>query len=204
MTQHWYYCHTCQMVDRIGCCTSCAKVCHAGHDVSYAKYGSFFCDCGAKEDNSCLALKKRDSKPIATLAKRSSSPQPTREPGKHLCNVFNLNLDFVYSTETKRIRSIKTKQIEDLKQLIVAMLSTHRCLDKLKVFINGLFAKDEVASNYDSTLLNTLSSSLRSQLDRLKKYDKSVDVNEQLFIPTLGSQEGSSLDPELAAWSWLL
>ena len=24
-----------------------------GHDVTYSKFGSFFCDCGAKEDGSC-------------------------------------------------------------------------------------------------------------------------------------------------------
>ncbi len=61
MNQHWYYCHTCKMIERIGMCTVCAKVCHKGHDVSYAKYGSFFCDCGAKEDGTCKALVKRAS-----------------------------------------------------------------------------------------------------------------------------------------------
>uniref|UniRef100_A0A8C6ZIF0 UBR-type domain-containing protein n=1 Tax=Nothoprocta perdicaria TaxID=30464 RepID=A0A8C6ZIF0_NOTPE len=29
-------------------------ICHKDHEISYAKYGSFFCDCGAKEDGSCL------------------------------------------------------------------------------------------------------------------------------------------------------
>uniref|UniRef100_A0A3Q1FI58 UBR-type domain-containing protein n=1 Tax=Acanthochromis polyacanthus TaxID=80966 RepID=A0A3Q1FI58_9TELE len=42
------------MVDGVGVCTVCAKVCHKDHEISYAKYGSFFCDCGAKEDgNPC-------------------------------------------------------------------------------------------------------------------------------------------------------
>lgn len=41
------------MNDGVGVCTICAKVCHKDHDISYAKYGSFFCDCGAKEDGSC-------------------------------------------------------------------------------------------------------------------------------------------------------
>ena len=41
------------MVDGVGVCTICAKVCHKDHDLSYAKHGSFFCDCGAKEDRSC-------------------------------------------------------------------------------------------------------------------------------------------------------
>ena len=48
-----YHCHTCKMVDSIGVCTVCAKVCHKDHDLSYAKFGSFFCDCGAKEDGTC-------------------------------------------------------------------------------------------------------------------------------------------------------
>uniref|UniRef100_A0A8C3UWM2 UBR-type domain-containing protein n=1 Tax=Catharus ustulatus TaxID=91951 RepID=A0A8C3UWM2_CATUS len=47
-----YHCHTCKMVDGVGVCTVCAKVCHKDHEISYAKYGSFFCDCGAKEDGS--------------------------------------------------------------------------------------------------------------------------------------------------------
>ena len=51
--QHWYHCHTCGMLDSVGVCTVCVRVCHKGHDVTYAKNGSFFCDCGAKEDNSC-------------------------------------------------------------------------------------------------------------------------------------------------------
>ena len=59
MNQHWYHCHTCKMVDGVGVCTVCAKVCHSSCDVTYSKHGSFFCDCGAKEDGSCTALVKR-------------------------------------------------------------------------------------------------------------------------------------------------
>ena len=59
--QHWYHCHTCKLVKGSGVCSICAKVCHKGHDLTYAKYGSFFCDCGAKEDGSCKALVKRTS-----------------------------------------------------------------------------------------------------------------------------------------------
>ena len=53
-----YHCHTCKMVDGMGVCTVCAKVCHKDHELSYAKYGSFFCDCGAKEDGSCQVMVK--------------------------------------------------------------------------------------------------------------------------------------------------
>lgn len=45
--QHWYSCYTCGLVDSKGCCTSCMRVCHAGHDVVYSGKSRFFCDCGA-------------------------------------------------------------------------------------------------------------------------------------------------------------
>uniref|UniRef100_A0A1A9WGV3 UBR-type domain-containing protein n=1 Tax=Glossina brevipalpis TaxID=37001 RepID=A0A1A9WGV3_9MUSC len=47
------------MINTVGVCSVCARVRHKGHDVSYAKYGNFFCDCGAKEDGSCQALSRR-------------------------------------------------------------------------------------------------------------------------------------------------
>ena len=59
MNQHWYHCHTCKMVEGIGVCSVCARVCHADCDTTYSKFGSFFCDCGAKEDGSCRALVAR-------------------------------------------------------------------------------------------------------------------------------------------------
>ena len=47
--QHWYNCYTCGLVWEKGCCTLCALVCHDGHDVSYSRYSSFFCDCAAED-----------------------------------------------------------------------------------------------------------------------------------------------------------
>jgi E3 ubiquitin-protein ligase UBR4 len=78
MNQHWYHCHTCNMVDGVGVCSVCARVCHRGHDVTYAKYGNFFCDCGAKEDTSCLALTKR-------------SPQSSEHPTTNGTTFHNAN-----------------------------------------------------------------------------------------------------------------
>uniref|UniRef100_A0A1I7VYD8 Zinc finger in N-recognin family protein n=1 Tax=Loa loa TaxID=7209 RepID=A0A1I7VYD8_LOALO len=52
--QHWYNCYTCGMVEGEGVCSVCAVNCHRNHDLSYSKFGSFFCDCGAK---GCVALK---------------------------------------------------------------------------------------------------------------------------------------------------
>ncbi|CAH8826370.1 unnamed protein product [Trichobilharzia szidati] len=42
--QHWYHCFTCNLQESHGVCSVCAKVCHFGHDLSYAKYSGFFCD----------------------------------------------------------------------------------------------------------------------------------------------------------------
>lgn len=47
--QHWYNCYTCGLTWDKGCCSLCALVCHEGHDVSYSRYSSFFCDCGAED-----------------------------------------------------------------------------------------------------------------------------------------------------------
>lgn len=57
--QHWYNCYTCGLTWDKGCCTLCALVCHRGHDVSYSRYSSFFCDCGA-EDGASTAASERN------------------------------------------------------------------------------------------------------------------------------------------------
>lgn len=113
MNQHWYHCHTCRMLDGVGVCSICARVCHKGHDLCYAKYGNFFCDCGAKEDGSCQALVKRSPQSVdataavaatgsnqqsgsfstehmltSSLRRRTSSPVPSDKVSSHI----NLNI----------------------------------------------------------------------------------------------------------------
>lgn len=65
------------MVDGVGVCSICARVCHKGHDVTYAKFGSFFCDCGAKTDGSCIALVRRASANNEGSNNRGSAPIPS-------------------------------------------------------------------------------------------------------------------------------
>jgi len=57
-----------------GCCTLCALVCHQGHDVSYSRYSSFFCDCGAEDGGesdrtrvSCKCLSTLSSEKVRAL-----------------------------------------------------------------------------------------------------------------------------------------
>lgn len=53
-----YYCYICKMVDGVGVCIVCVKVCYKDYDLIYVKFGFFFCDCGVKDDGSCKVLEK--------------------------------------------------------------------------------------------------------------------------------------------------
>lgn len=78
----------------------CANVCHKDHDISYAKYGSFFCDCGAKEDGSCLAL----TKPTG-----SSKPEPKRANGDKKLKSLKA------PTKQKRYKSVSSSSTATVK-----------------------------------------------------------------------------------------
>ena len=58
--QHWYICYTCGLSGSRGCCSACARTCHAGHDVVYSRCSRFFCDCGgggsSAQGGSCKCL----------------------------------------------------------------------------------------------------------------------------------------------------
>ena len=73
------------MLEGVGCCSMCARVCHRDHDVTYSKHGSFFCDCGAKEDGSCIALTPR--LPLTSEVDSSSK----RKGGQYYDNVRQKN-----------------------------------------------------------------------------------------------------------------
>ncbi|VDP33318.1 unnamed protein product [Schistosoma mattheei] len=77
--QHWYHCFTCNLQESHGVCSVCAKVCHSGHDLSYAKFSGFFCDCGAGQngDSFCQAMTSRvisnkDSFPVNMIKDRNN------------------------------------------------------------------------------------------------------------------------------------
>jgi hypothetical protein len=51
------HCNTCGLSGNYGICDSCAKICHAGHDVvERDHHESFFCDCGNEEKGPCKCL----------------------------------------------------------------------------------------------------------------------------------------------------
>jgi len=43
--QPWFYCYTCNVVGKYGCCLPCALKCHNGHDIVYNRISQFYCDC---------------------------------------------------------------------------------------------------------------------------------------------------------------
>ncbi|XP_014478762.1 PREDICTED: protein purity of essence isoform X5 [Dinoponera quadriceps] len=200
MNQHWYHCHTCNMVDGVGVCTVCARVCHRGHDVTYAKYGNFFCDCGAKDDGSCQALTKRSPQssehqvgnnipynnvgaPVesnllltSSLRRRASSPV-------HLYDKHERN-----GRDTQK-QACLAKQLESSKDWIYSQLWKSGLVSSLVDLTRVLVpAVDASCQRYSPVGCHA-----RAQLalKHLHTLDKKFEHTDQLMLPTLGSQEGA-------------
>uniref|UniRef100_A0A7S4HJX2 Uncharacterized protein n=1 Tax=Vannella robusta TaxID=1487602 RepID=A0A7S4HJX2_9EUKA len=52
--QEWFECETCNLKDGLGCCATCARVCHEGHQLTSKGIHSCFCDCG-DSNPSCVS-----------------------------------------------------------------------------------------------------------------------------------------------------
>lgn len=191
MNQHWYHCHTCRMLDGVGVCSVCARVCHKNHDLSYAKYGNFFCDCGAKEDGSCQALVKRSpqstmdgagsatvTKPYVTenmlpssLRRRASSPV------------------VIDRTNMLRERNKIVKQLEGSKEYLLSYLENASVINTLIELMQKLIeAVDAYCSRTSAVGCYTRAV---HALQQLHTADKKYINTDQLMLPTLGSQEGA-------------
>lgn len=197
--QHWYHCNTCSMVDGAGVCTVCARVCHRTHDVTYAKYGNFFCDCGSKADGSCQALTKRspqssehqigntapynntnggdNSTPITNrLRRRASSPVHYHE-----------KLD--RSGRDKQKQAALAKQLEGSKEWVLSQLWSSGLVSSLVELTHTLLP----AVNSSCQKNSPVGCHTRAQiaLRQLHKLDKKFEHTDQLMLSTLGSQEGA-------------
>lgn len=195
INQHWYHCHTCKMVDKAGVCSVCARVCHKNHDISYAKYGNFFCDCGAKEDGSCQALSKRtnlnqdsamigigsglndiDHNNSSSVRRRASTPPLHSLSSRDANQVMDRTMQL-----TKMIEASKEnlKVTEKWKTVV-------KCL--LEFFEYLMPAIQENCAKY-----STVGCQLRAKngLERLHKPVKTFAISDQLMVATLGSQEGA-------------
>ncbi|KAM8927577.1 E3 ubiquitin-protein ligase UBR4 isoform 2-T2 [Pelodytes ibericus] len=196
MNQHWYHCHTCKMVDGVGVCTVCAKVCHKDHEISYAKYGSFFCDCGAKEDGSCMALVKRtpSSGMSSTMKESAFQSEPRlpesaiRHPGSALTDKGKVTISDGKGDEDKPKRSSLCRNIEGCREELSCQANVSFApliLDMLN-FLMGV-----IRNNFQQASAVGSSSRAQQALSQLHSLEKNVEMTDQLMVPTLGSQEGA-------------
>lgn len=176
MNQHWYYCYSCNMFDGIGVCTICAKVCHKNHDVSYAKFGNFFCDCGAKEDGTCIALTKKWNTSISAYNGRVADNIKRNKDTKK-----DDNTDWKINNVERNLQNENLNQNFDLsKKQIVGLLVT------LTYLLHELEPK-----LIDSCLnSSSLKCYFRAKicLKELHTLEKSYEFSESLVLPALGSQ----------------
>ena len=185
MTQHWYHCHTCGMVEGVGCCSVCAKVCHKDCDVTYSKHGSFFCDCGAKEDQSCIALRARlpageeNKRKTGSLYEtvRQKAVSPRKEDASQGENIPSQCVELA-------------RMIDSHRQKLLEGLTNSPCVPALLELARSLAPVLESDSAPAVAPLSALSR-LRSALALLHSEYKTAEPSDQLVLPTLGSQEGA-------------
>ncbi|XP_055857167.1 protein purity of essence [Episyrphus balteatus] len=201
MNQHWYHCHTCNMVNTVGVCSVCARVCHKNHDVSYAKYGNFFCDCGAKDDGSCQALSRRlnlsssgQDRSVTASALESGDTsyvgaltrKRAHSPPSHISTNSTLRSDG--GTLSERASHL-AKIIETSKESLQnneQWASVVRCiLEFFELLMPSI--------RENSALFSTVGCHKRTQsaLERLHTLDQTFQISDQIMVPTLGSQEGA-------------
>lgn len=200
MNQHWYHCHTCRMLDGVGVCSVCARVCHKGHDLSYAKYGNFFCDCGAKEDGSCQALVKRSPQSTmeATNVGGSGGGNATASKSFVADNTLPSSLRRRPSSPATfdrasflrdKHKSSTVKQLEGSKEYLLSFLENATVISTLIELMQSLIQAVEAYCNRTSAV----GCHIRAieALQQLHTADKKYAHTDQLMLPTLGSQEGA-------------
>ncbi|KAJ0180973.1 hypothetical protein K1T71_003058 [Dendrolimus kikuchii] len=184
MNQHWYHCHTCKMVDGVGVCTVCARVCHRGHDVSYAKFGNFFCDCGAKPDSSCQALVKRsvtlggagrsggpeEAPPAPSLRRRPSSPTPP-------------------ALLAPPRRPVLATNIQGCRAFLSSYPGWASCMERVRKLLEAL--SSPVRASCERAAPTGAHGRAQRALAQLHLGEKKFTHTDNLLVPTLGSQEGA-------------
>ena len=186
MTQHWYHCHTCGMVEGVGCCSVCARVCHRDHDVTYSKHGSFFCDCGAKEDGSCSALSPR--LPLGDESKRKTAAYSGCETVRH--RAASPRKEDVEGVEQVSSHQVElARQIDSHRYQLLERLSGSNCISALLELCKSLAPVLESGARAAAPL--GAMARLRTALTLLHTEAKTNEGSDQLVLPTLGSQEGA-------------
>lgn len=178
------------MVDDKGCCSICARVCHKNHDVCYAKFGNFYCDCGAKEDGSCRAMSLLDTNAstipssatldhgeislVSSLKRQTSSS--TVQPCSDILNLISN-------------KPTLAKVIDGSKDQLSSSEMWRNVLKCLLNFCNNLLPI--IRDNCAKFSTVGCHSRAKNSLERLHLSEKAFTYSEQVMIATLGSQEGA-------------
>lgn len=201
INQHWYHCHTCNMIDVVGVCSVCAKVCHKNHDISYAKYGAFFCDCAGKEKSTCMALGKRprlsanDEQNIESYSDDLMRPDDTGKgnnptmPPQATTNSSFLRASMMDMRNSDPSQQRLVNQIESIKDTLVDLFSKSGLCETITNLIDYITRSYKEFAQRESIIGR--SKSARSALDELHTVKKTFQMTESLMLPTLGSQEGA-------------
>lgn len=199
MNQHWYHCHTCKMVEGVGVCSICARVCHKNHDVSYAKYGNFFCDCGAKEDGSCQALTRRQSNgPLSSTYQQNvnsgshydgaAAAGSGRDTGRG--NSPTIGQSASGKSLTSAAQSLyMVKNIELSKGQVAEVDRWKKVMKFLLDFIDTLLPAIKINCARYSTV--GCHKRAKSAIERLHAPEKSFHFNVEVMTPAMGTQESA-------------
>lgn len=196
MNQHWYHCHTCRMLDGVGVCSVCARVCHRGHELTYAKFGNFFCDCGAKEDGTCQALVKRS--PQSAVEREPTTTSNNTSLGYVTENMLTSSLRRRASSPITFDRNMYhkdrksnnlVKQLEGSREWLYNYLCGCSVTGTLIELVQALIPAVEANCNKTSPV-GCHARALKA-LQQLHAIDKKYIHTDQLMVPTLGSQEGA-------------
>jgi len=173
------------MIDRVGLCQICANVCHKDHDISYAKYGSFFCDCGAKEDGTCQALVKRSTTTNTLQPLNSSSSLKKKKIKK---SISSSNKKTKLTNRQRRLtRQIHSKQ-QDYHSYIQTKhipSNTLRLFKLLQPYLNNQYQQIYNIENKFDLISEFLKSNQQLSIDN------DENKQQQLFTGILHSQENA-------------
>eukprot|EP01096_Ripella_sp_DP13-Kostka_P003623 TRINITY_DN1544_c3_g1_i5.p1 TRINITY_DN1544_c3_g1~~TRINITY_DN1544_c3_g1_i5.p1 ORF type:complete len:4907 (+),score=2611.56 TRINITY_DN1544_c3_g1_i5:95-14722(+) len=165
--QHWYFCYTCNLTERKGVCSKCALICHRGHDLSYSKHSSFYCDCGSAENNvTCKALVPRPSKASSSPSSSSSSVS-----SETLADQKQIYYDAVLKTigESSVLSSIQTLSQPFIEALGKTPQQDVKMIDDEAKEVVDVFSSNKTIS-YNEFLTNRMS--VRLSVDLKNKIEK--------------------------------
>ncbi|VVC25973.1 Hypothetical protein CINCED_3A011321 [Cinara cedri] len=201
MNQHWYHCHTCKMIEGVGVCSICAKVCHKGHDVTYAKFGNFFCDCGAKENNFCQALVKRNPNSVLDANSRdktASTEGGNSNPEQEKSDNYNSSLTNDHNQDPRNMNTrsldfesgvLNSLPVTYKEVLIPIIMDQTQIIEPTLELFNHLMNPVILSGEKNSAI--ACNTRAIHALNDLQEFEKTIEISDNLMLPTMGSQEGA-------------